>query len=92
MWIYIVSWYVITLIPVPCPDANIPDKFGRSDQTSICSVFHTDTKYEYKEQMFFNRDSAFIFYKEAKNGESEFLTIFVTLGSVKIDSIYQTGR
>jgi len=74
---YIVSWILITMVQIPCPDADKKDEFGRISMTN-CSVNHCrierDTLYKYFSDGVLARE----FYLKAKK-EFE-----ATIDSIKI--------
>ena len=85
MWKFIITWCLAMTVIDPCPDAGRIDEFGR-ELTSVCLVYHYHTEYDcrhYRE--FFNRDSAFKFYDNAKREAMGWS--HERLDSVKIDSI-----
>lgn len=86
---YIVFWIIINVVPMPCPDANKIDEFGReSSGFSTCAVYHFKIERKSKTKEFFSRDSAFAFYNRAKKLETKsFIAFDGNLEDVKIDSV-----
>jgi len=90
MWIYIVTWSILTVSQAPCPNRAIPNEFGvyQSMMTS-CAVLHTTSSTSNHEKKFSDRDSAFAFYERGTKDDKH---IFFGLGSratgFSIDSIF----
>lgn len=94
MWKYIVTWVLVNVVPVDCPDAGKTDDFGRkSNMNGSCSVYHTKNVEENQKKEFFKRSDAFDFYYRSKE-ESKKTNLmgihdikFVKIDSVKIEDI-----
>ena len=63
-WTYIVVWFIVTVIEVPCPDRVEMDDFGRT-RTYTCTVYHTRLDTVERARVFTDRQSALAFYAQA---------------------------
>ncbi len=80
MYTYIISWCLVVLTSMPCPDANRTDEFGRRSIIGCLAYHYKKTLDCGNEKVIYNRKDAYEFYSSAKNqGDIEM---------VKIDSIY----
>lgn len=84
---YIVFWSLFRLVSDPCPNRAQPDKFGVMPSTYMsCAVYHCHSEFLGKrQQVFFNRDSAKLFYAEAFNRSKQIFSH--EIDSVRIDSL-----
>lgn len=84
---YIIFWSLSKIVFDPCPDIVKPDKFGRVSMVQIsCAAIHCHSEFlGIKHKIFFNRDSAIYFYREAfEQSRSSFNS---GIESVMIDSL-----
>jgi hypothetical protein len=73
---------------MPCPDSNKEEEFSVVNNSPItCNVMHLRTDKHVKKKYFLSGDSAFLFYKRAKE-QSNSSNYVISIESVKIDSIF----
>lgn len=86
---YIIFWVLSEMVPTSCPDAGKLDQFGRGVNSGFsCAVLHMREERTDLKRVFYNRDSAKTFYKEAII-ESKKKNIFEhsDIQAVRIDSL-----
>ncbi len=89
MWKYIVTWCLVKTVIAPCPEAKEIDEHGREvGLYSVCDVIHSkkETTCGYN-RVFFNLDSAKVFYKGCEEGNS-FHMFNTRVDNIQIDSIF----
>ena len=87
MWKFVVSWYLVKMIVLPCPDYKV-DEFGRSPSFD-CDILHTKEIKVAVHKDFFDRDSAVVFYGRAiKQVQSYSGSLADRIDSVRIDSVF----
>lgn len=83
--IFVISWCVLTRVPIPCPDAPKKNEFGIMEGHH-CAVYHFSRETKCDSLIFDNRKDAEACYLRAKQREVN--GIFEDgLINVKIDSI-----
>ena len=95
MWQYIINWCLTVTVSTSCPDAIIPDEFGRiSNPMTTCAALHTKQNTDCSNtRVFDNRKEAFEFYDRIlEETKINAFSIYVPrIHDVKIDSIYTIG-
>jgi hypothetical protein len=89
-YLFIVTWYVISQVPAPCPDANQKDEFGVGSSYRVsCAVYHTQSETTYHKKEFYNKDSAKAFILRASKRSVNDLdfTMQPKITNIKLDSI-----
>ena len=90
MYKYIVTWVLIKLIPIPCPDFAVKtDDFGRTQSLYIsCSAYHAIIDSANMSKQFTNRSEAVLFYKKAITENKSILIMGrESIRNVKLDSV-----
>lgn len=86
-FIYIITWCIVTIIPIPCPQKDYTDQYGIKHSPSLsCAALHYRREYDCDhKKRFYIRDSAISFLKGAGKHTG-------IIDSIKIDSIKSGGE
>lgn len=88
MYKYIITWVVLSMQPVHCPDTNKSNEFGIKSNVS-CAVNHIETVESKKIREFNSKDSAIYFIKRMNDYKHSGFGFYMRdeIKNIKIDSL-----